>query len=116
MEAGRFGKVSTMKLNGGIGCRMSGLALGLVAGLLPLTGKALPDLVVNLQRAQATVEYQRRAFSQSDCAFSEGCVRGMGGRRLWFLEGGGRKRGRGKGGGGKGRWEKGGWGKQNAGA
>src|SRR5688572_25514024 len=75
-----------MKLNSANGRKISRLAVIVVAGLLPLSAKGLPDLVINVQRAQATIEYQRQYFTPGQCAVSEGCVRTMGGRKLLRLD------------------------------
>src|SRR5262245_49772603 len=57
-------------------------------GLLPWAASALPDLIVNLPRAQATIEFHRRAFSPDECAYVEGCVWQSGGRKLLYLDAG----------------------------
>ena len=76
-----------MKLIGAHGCKLKCLSIiTVLSGLLPLTADALPDLLISVQRAKMTVEYKRRAFSQADCAYQEGCVWTTGGRKLLMLD------------------------------
>ena len=67
-------------------CKLSVVALAL--SLLPGSVQALPDLMLAVVRAQMTIEYKRRAFDTTDCAFREGCVFNTGGRKLLLLDAG----------------------------
>lgn len=78
-----------MKLIGAHRCKLHGLSvIALVLGILPNTVQALPDLALAVQRAKLTIEYKRRAFSPSDCAYQEGCVWSSGGRKLLLVDAG----------------------------
>jgi hypothetical protein len=89
MREGRDRTIKAMKLIGAYRCKRGALSLAAVFfGLLPFTAGALPDLIIAPYRAKTTIEYRRRAFSQGDCAYQEGCVRGVGGRKLLLLDGG----------------------------
>src|SRR5204862_330147 len=67
-------------------CKLSFIALTL--SLLPGSVQALPDLMLAVERAKLTIEYKRRAFDTTDCAFQEGCVFNTGGRKLLLLDAG----------------------------
>ena len=75
-----------------IGANANGLRklsfLALLLGILPDSVQALPDLMLAVERARLTIEYRRRAFDQSDCAWQEGCVFNSGGRKLLLLDAG----------------------------
>lgn len=77
-----------MKLIGAKRCVYKLSFIGLLFGLLPDSVQALPDLMLALERAKLTIEYRRRAFEQTDCAFQEGCVWNTGGRKLLLLDAG----------------------------
>src|ERR1051326_5561656 len=44
--------------------------------------KELPDLTIDGDRLQASIDFKTKQFRSSDCAVEEGCVSGTGKRRL----------------------------------
>lgn len=77
--------ISGMKLNSAPRC-LTLWILAVFAGGGPLANAALPDLMVNAHRARSSVEFKRKYFSGRECAVAEGCVRGLGGRKLLLLD------------------------------
>jgi lysyl oxidase len=76
-----------MKLFDAHRCKITVVCLAAVLlELMPFSARALPDLAIAGYVAKTTIEYQRRWFTTGDCAYQEGCVRGIGGRKLLLLD------------------------------
>ena len=47
---------------------------------------AMPDLVPNTYRLKRTIEFKRRSIPRENCAFAEGCLRGLSTRKLLLFD------------------------------
>ena len=56
--------------------------LALCAMNLASTGFGMPDLAINRPLLKSTVSVEKRAFGSGGCEFEEGCIRGMGNRKI----------------------------------
>ena len=68
------------------GAALTMAALILASGMRTAVG--LPDLVVNRPLLKQSVQVERRAFTADGCAYQEGCLRGLGNRKLLLVDAG----------------------------
>ena len=67
--------------------RRAAILVGLILfGCADAALAALPDLMPNTYRLKRTIEFERRSIPRENCAFAEGCLRGIKRRKLLLFD------------------------------